>query len=66
MGVLPESTVVVEDSPPGVAAARAAGMHCLAYAAVTPPTLLDGRGTVVCRSMAEVCSRLGTMASSAR
>jgi HAD superfamily hydrolase (TIGR01509 family) len=66
MGVPPESTVVVEDSPPGVAAARAAGMHCLAYAAVTPATLLGGRGTVVCRSMTEVRTRLDTMASSTR
>ncbi|MFL6101265.1 MAG: HAD family hydrolase [Actinomycetales bacterium] len=32
MGVAPQEAVVVEDTPTGLAAARAAGMRCLAYA----------------------------------
>jgi HAD superfamily hydrolase (TIGR01509 family) len=58
MGVAPSRCVVVEDSPPGVAAARAAGMRCIAYAAVTPVARLSGDGVAVCRSMAEVRDEL--------
>lgn len=39
-GALPARTVVVEDSPAGVEAALAAGMAVVAYAAVTPASLL--------------------------
>jgi HAD superfamily hydrolase (TIGR01509 family) len=63
MGARPGGTVVVEDSPPGVAAANAAGMRCLAYAALTPPLLLSDLGGVPCGSMTEVLDRLGAMFS---
>ena len=40
MGVEPDGCVVIEDSPLGVAAALAAGMTVLGYAAMTPPEKL--------------------------
>ncbi|MER5886228.1 HAD family hydrolase [Streptomyces sp. NPDC001941] len=48
MGVDPGVCVVVEDSVPGVRAARAAGMRVLAYAGgITPAGNLEGPGTTV-------------------
>ncbi|MEU6231786.1 HAD family hydrolase [Kitasatospora sp. NPDC047058] len=48
MGVDPAACVVVEDSRPGVQAARAAGMRALGYAGgLTAAALLEGPGTVV-------------------
>ncbi|MBV6700671.1 HAD family phosphatase [Kitasatospora aureofaciens] len=48
MGVDPSACVVVEDSLPGVQAARAAGMRALGYAGgLTPAERLAGPGTVV-------------------
>lgn len=48
MGVDPGCCVVVEDSPSGVAAARAAGMRCLAFAGgVNTADRLEGPATVV-------------------
>ncbi|MGW2818503.1 HAD family hydrolase [Streptomyces sp. NPDC001415] len=42
MGVAPERCVVVEDSPLGVEAARAAGMDVYGFTAMTPAERLDG------------------------
>lgn len=42
MGVRPERCAVVEDSPAGVAAARAAGMDVYGYTALTPEEKLAG------------------------
>jgi HAD superfamily hydrolase (TIGR01509 family) len=42
MGAEPEACVVVEDSPVGVAAARAAAMTALGYCGRTPPERLSG------------------------
>ncbi|MFF9343852.1 MULTISPECIES: HAD family hydrolase [unclassified Streptomyces] len=48
MGVDPAACAVVEDSGPGVAAARAAGMRAFGYAGgPTPAERLEGPGTVV-------------------
>ncbi|MFK0222050.1 HAD family hydrolase [Streptomyces vinaceus] len=48
MGVDPAACVVVEDSGPGVRAARAAGMRAFGYSGgPTPTERLEGPGTVV-------------------
>ncbi|WP_270887986.1 HAD family hydrolase [Pedococcus sp. 5OH_020] len=58
MGVAPGRCVVVEDSPRGVAAARAAAMACIGYAALTPPQRLAGPGVSVCTTMTQVRDEL--------
>jgi len=48
MGVEPAGCVVVEDSPYGIEAARAAGMRAFGYAGgLAPRRALEGRDTVV-------------------
>ncbi|MFI9605297.1 HAD family hydrolase [Streptomyces sp. NPDC052043] len=48
MGVDPAACVVIEDSQPGVRAARAAGMRAFGYAGgLTPAERLEGPGTTV-------------------
>jgi HAD superfamily hydrolase (TIGR01509 family) len=55
MGVSPAGCVVVEDSRPGVDAARAAGMRVLAFAGgLTPAELLDGPSTILFDDMREL------------
>lgn len=55
LGTAPERCAVVEDSAPGVQAARAAGMHVFAYAGgVTPAGRLAGPGTTVFDDMRQL------------
>lgn len=55
MGVDPEACVVVEDSQPGVHAARAACMRAFGYAGgLTPAERLEGRDTTVFYDMREL------------
>ncbi|MFG2428705.1 HAD-IA family hydrolase [Streptomyces sp. NPDC048590] len=58
MGVGPEHAVVVEDSVPGVEAARASGMAVIGFAARTPPGRLSG-ATWVVRDAGSLAGRLG-------
>lgn len=53
MGVAAEDCVVVEDSPHGVAAAKAAGMRALGFAATSPPASLAAADAVF-TAMAEL------------
>lgn len=60
MGVAPARCAVVEDSRPGLDAARAAGMRALAYAGgVTPRSRLTGAGVTVFDRMADLPSLVG-------
>lgn len=60
MAVNPAGCIVVEDSRPGVEAARAAGMRALAFAGgLTPAELLDGPNTLVFEDMRELPRLLG-------
>ncbi|MFF4388676.1 HAD family hydrolase [Streptomyces sp. NPDC001552] len=55
MGIDPAACAVVEDSRPGVEAARAAGMRSFGYAGgLTPAERLEGAGTVVFHDMREL------------
>ena len=53
-GVDPTACVVIEDSQPGVRAAIAAGMDCLAYAPHTDGAAVRALGAVPFRSMGEL------------
>jgi len=54
LGFAAEDCVVVEDSRPGVLAARAAGMRVLGFAQRTPSRVLAAAGATVFRQMAEL------------
>ncbi|MFG2339920.1 HAD family hydrolase [Streptomyces yangpuensis] len=55
MGVDPAACAVVEDSRPGVEAARAAGMRAFGFAGgMTPPERLEGPGTRVFHDMRDL------------
>jgi HAD superfamily hydrolase (TIGR01509 family) len=59
MGAAPRETAVVEDSPSGVTAARAAQMRVLGYSADSDPDALVEAGADLVESMREVPARLG-------
>jgi HAD superfamily hydrolase (TIGR01509 family) len=61
MNVHPSAVVVVEDSPLGVEAASAAGMHCVGYASLTPPQRLAGADAGIIRSMKELPARISAL-----
>lgn len=58
MGFNPAATVVVEDSPAGVQAGRAAGMRVLGYSGRTPASVLREAGAEPFEEMAELPSLL--------
>ena len=63
LGVDPAHCVVVEDSPFGVQAARAAGMRAFGYAGgLTPAARLDGPGTTVFHDMRALPELIGAAA----
>lgn len=62
MRVPPARCAVIEDSPNGVAAARAAGMQCFAYAAgLIPVARLAGPATTVFDDMSQLPELLGPL-----
>ncbi|MGY0464292.1 HAD family hydrolase [Kitasatospora sp. cg17-2] len=62
MGVPPSACAVVEDSAPGVLAARAAGMRAFGYAGgLTPAARLAGPDTVVFEDMRELPALLASV-----
>lgn len=64
LGAAPPNTVVVEDSLPGIEAARAAGMRVLAYAGgLWPVSDLEGPGTLVFDDMGELPALLDQLVS---
>jgi HAD superfamily hydrolase (TIGR01509 family) len=62
LGARPDQTIVVEDSPSGVEAARAAGMGVIAYAGLTPAGLLGAADAVV-TDMAELTGAIHSQAA---
>lgn len=59
LGASPGGCIVIEDSPTGARAARAAGMRCLGYAAHTPPGRLVREGALPFTAMSELPGLLG-------
>ncbi len=47
LGVAPEDCIVIEDAVNGIAAAKAAGMHCIAIASSFPPEALHAADQVL-------------------
>ncbi len=60
LGTAPEDCVVVEDSPFGAMAARAAGMRCYGYAGgLTPAARLSEQGAIPFERMTDLLGILG-------
>lgn len=59
MGISPHECVVIEDSPPGAEAAKAAGMRCLGYAVRGQQDSLSPHGAEVFFDMADLPKILG-------
>jgi HAD superfamily hydrolase (TIGR01509 family) len=59
VGADPVACVVVEDSPTGARAARAAGMRCMGFAPQGDGAALAAEGAVIFRAMAELPALLG-------
>lgn len=59
LGAAPERTTVVEDTPTGVTAAKAAGMRAIGFAAMTPAGRLQAAGAdAIAHDMASVARLL--------
>ncbi len=59
LGATPTRTTVVEDTPTGITAARAAGMQVIGYAAMTPASRLQDAGAdAIALTMPEVLALL--------
>ena len=64
LGALPAHTTVVEDTPTGVAAAKAAGMRAIGFAAMTPAGRLQAAGAdAIAHDMATVAALLAAEAA---
>ncbi len=61
MGFSPANCVVIEDTPVGVQAAKAAGMTVLSYAGRTPAELLTQAGAKVFTNMGDVLNLLAQL-----
>ena len=62
LGADPRRTTVVEDTPTGISAAKAAGMHAIGFAAMTPAAQLHAAGADrVVHTMAEVQALLSAL-----
>jgi HAD superfamily hydrolase (TIGR01509 family) len=61
MGVAPRHSTVIEDTPTGIAAAKAAGMRAIGFTTMTPPQrLVDAGADSLVGSMDELAALLGT------
>ena len=62
LGAAPADCLVIEDSPAGAAAARAAGMHALGYAPAATADAMRTRGVPVLHSMDDLPGYIAALA----